>query len=211
MGLRSLRNGYRGAVSSAVASSAALLLAGAPGPDAASAQPTTPSFTYSHDPADLIARIRIRAGEIRGPQSRTASVYGDGRVVVEFPASFKKPGRHETSLDPAELDDLVTTLVVARLPEFDADLVRAAVDAEQATRADVAHVADADVVEIELYLDAYQQDPAVPSATLEKYVTWRALSQDAARFPGVTALADLVTARDALALLMARSDLEAVP
>ena len=113
----------------------------------AAGDPAAPDFAFSRAAADVVARLSIRAGELRGDRARTVTVFGDGRVVVEQPPGQANAGVHEVRLSRTELDDLVGALVATGLAELDDAAVRRECEAAQSRRGEVTRVSDADEIE----------------------------------------------------------------
>lgn len=192
---------------------AVLCLAPAPGLGLGVASPAwaQPQLAWSSSPARVVARLSILSGEIAPAEPREVVVYGNGRVVARYPSFLENAGVRETRLSRSELHVLMRGLATQGLPEFEPAAVRARCEQLERQSGELVRHAGADLIEIELDLEDYRASTADVGGRMHKRVAWRALTQDAARFPEITALQDLVQARDTLGALLARPELARAP
>jgi hypothetical protein len=190
---------------------AALCLA--PGAEAQPRTGSAPSapqrFAYSRDASAVIVRFAEVVGAIEDPDpGPSLRVYGDGRVQVHYPRYMLRAGDYTLRLAPAELNQLVGSLVSRGLAEFDAPGVRRRKRDLEAGSGLFFESFDAVTTEIELRLERYQpRDGAGPERRVHKQVAWRALRADAKRHPQIAEIQDLAAVQRELLSLMRRPDL----
>jgi hypothetical protein len=172
----------------------------------ASATADAPHFAFDGRAGRVVARLSISPGELAGG-SRSVVVYGDGLVRAHYPAYLENAGDRETRLSAGELQTLVSQLASSGLPEFDESSVRAECEAAQAATGELFEAIGADRIEIELNLNSYRRRPGDVSRSVQQRVRWRALPQDALRFPQIRGLAALLQASESLEALLRRDDL----
>lgn len=173
------------------------------------------SLGYERAPGALIVKLTESAGEMDPSEgSPSIAIYGDGRVVVHRPAYMKNAGDHVFRLSSAELDGLVASLAAKRLPDFDADGVRAAkrsalqapLAARGAEPVRLRAVYDAPTTTIEIHLTAPSRAASGAPAAVDRTIAWYGVKADAEQFPGIPSLQDLAAARAELLTLMQRAD-----
>jgi hypothetical protein len=194
-----------------VALLAALSLASGAGAQShtGSAPPAPQRFAYSRDASIVVVRFAEIVSAIEDPDpGPSLRVYGDGRVQVHYPRYMLRAGDYTLQLAPAELNQLVGSLISRGLAEFDAPDVRRRKRNLEA-RSDLFFESfDAVTTEIELRLERYQpRDGAAPDRRVHKRVTWPALRADAKRHPQIAEIQDLAAAQRELLSLMHRPDL----
>lgn len=164
----------------------------------------TEAVTYDDAPQEVVVSYLEALGEIEdedpGPSMK---VYGDGRVLVHYPAYMKRAGDYTLQLSDSEMEALLSSLVSNGVLDFDEPAARASTEelmvAASAEQGEVTYRSDASVISIE-----------VNANQVEGRVSWSDLPQDAIRFPQVEALKDLAAAHRELRQLMERTDLTRV-
>ncbi len=138
-------------------------------------------------------------------------IYGDGLVVVEYPVFMKKAGLYQLTLEPADLDALLSTLSSNRIPAFDAAAAKA--DARtaanlQAQSDTLFFSSDPSVTVLELNLESYSPDMATQSPKpVNQRIQWTGLRDHARQYPDLDAIQSLHNAQQALRELMDHPDL----
>ncbi len=116
----------------------------------------------------------------------TLQVYGDGRVLVHYPAYMKKAGDYEMQLEAVELIDLLHSLSDNGVMDFDTKKHKAGRKAEkQSLKAKGQYFAISDTVEtvVEIRLDEYQKNNSSKKiSNFYKKFEWDNLEHDAKRF-----------------------------
>ncbi len=172
----------------------------------ASAQ-SAQGLVYSRSPDTAVVEFTESLPELRGVGAgRVVRVFGDGRVDVERSPYLSRPGRHTGRLTPAELDDLVESLVDRGVLEYapEAPPVRAP------RRGDVLPEETSDATVIELVVRAARVGPAAaPAAAVPeaKRLRLRDVAARARAHPDDTALRDVA---EACAVLRDLSDSDAL-
>lgn len=157
--------------------------------------------TYARGAEEVVVSYLEALGEIEdedpGPSLK---VYGDGRVLVHYPAYMKRAGDYELQLSDSELDALMRSLVSKGVLDFNEAAARASteevLETARAEQREVTYRSDASVISIE-----------VNANQVERSVSWRDLRQDAVLFPQVMAIQDLAAVHRELRQLMEREDL----
>jgi hypothetical protein len=145
-------------------------------------------------------------------------IYGDGNALVHVPDYRRNPGDFKTKLSPAEMDNLMATLVANGLLDFDAAAVKQAVrDARQQRGGGAAEVltesTDPDVTTIELRVRRNTAPGAGAgggAAEVTKVVRWVGLKRDAQQFGEIAAIRKLAAASERMEAVMERPDLQPV-
>lgn len=153
----------------------------------------------------------ILAADEPGPG---VEVYGDGRVVVRYPAYMKQAGTWETRIAPAEVEALVAAAVDGGIVGFDRAATAAAVKAAEAQRRTaqrrsgqplvLTDVSDASTTVLTTTL---LPEPGKRSTRMAAEARWSGLQQDAQRYPEVETLRRLAQVETQLRGLMQRDDL----
>jgi hypothetical protein len=171
--------------------------------------PAPQRFAYSRDASTVVLRFAEVVSAIEDPDpGPSLRVYGDGRVQVHYPRYMLRAGDYTLQLAPAELNQLVRSLVSRGLAEFDASGVRRRKRNIEAGSDVFFESFDAVTTEIELRLERYQpRDGTGPDRRVHKQVAWPALRADAKRHPQIAEIQDLAAAQRELLSLMHRPDL----
>ncbi|NQZ96650.1 MAG: hypothetical protein HRU01_09080 [Myxococcales bacterium] len=193
------------------------------------------TYELSADPRAVVLRMKEEIGALEQPDSGPSiTVYASGRTVVQYPPYMKRAGTYEITLAPAEMRNMVESLLARRIVEFDASAVRqrkraaiaarrtasAAARAGTATKPELLEVFDATTTHIEVQLARYrpaltgaQSGPAA-AAPVQRNVTrsisWYGLRADARHFPTIEEIQDLAEASRSLRALMERAGLSKV-
>lgn len=214
-GLGTRRRRLRAALGLAVG----LGLVGVASAGRAQAPPAAPggaraSFAYSGDPATVVLSFTEILGAIEDPDpGPSLRVYGNGRVVVHYPAYMQRAGDYTLQLRRDEMQGLLGSLLEKEVVEFDEAAtrrsVREAAAAQRAGSGEFFAVFDASTTEIGLRLDRYTPPPGRGPERLgvEKRISWHGLRAHARRYPGVAAIQRLAEARREMVALMEREDL----
>lgn len=172
-------------------------------------------FAWDRDPAAVVVSYREIWGELAQQDTTPLiRVFGDGRVLVHHPHYSKNAGDYVVWLQPAEFENLLTSLLANGLATFDP---RAAINLKQskeqsrlaaASRAtkprEAFVVADDSTSVFELNLTA------VSSGELQRKVSWSGLRTDAERFPDIEAIQQLRAVELQLRALLERGDLSRI-
>jgi len=156
--------------------------------------------------------IGALAADDPGP---SVEVFGDGRVVVRYPAYMKAAGVYTTQIALAEVEAMVAEVVDAGIADFNHDAVARELRQAQAARAAAAqprasqgtivtYVSDPSTTVIEAHL---QPEPGKRSSKKVAAARWTGLAGDAEKYPEVETLKDLAGAEQRLRALMQREDL----
>lgn len=175
------------------------------------------AFEYHRGPEAVVVRYVQVLTEVRAAEpGPSLTVYGDRRVVVHYPDYMVRAGSYAAVLSEGEMNDLLSSLVSAGVPGFDAAAVEQQKRQARLERFErtgrISTVAGAEVTRIELHLESYR--PAEPGAEMQRNVQatarWEGLQWDAERYPEIDALARLAAAERELRALMERDDLERI-
>jgi hypothetical protein len=178
------------------------------------------TVNYSRDPNKVVASYALIVGELEdadpGP---SVHIYGDGRALVHVPRYRKDAGDFTTQLSPAEMDNLMASLVANGLMEFDPAAVQQAKRAFRDNRGSGAAAVlyestDPSITTIELHVRrtgaAQGSGAAGPGAEIGKTVRWSGLEADAQQFADIAAIRKLDAAAQRFKALMERPDLQRV-
>jgi hypothetical protein len=160
---------------------------------------------YSSRPEVVVLRFTEQYGELAGgPDGAEAgsslTVHGDGRTVVIHPPAHRRAGRHETTLSPAQLRDLLRALLDHGVDAFDPAAVRAGMARDPAARRRV--FAASDPSTIRLTYDFLRLPAGRPPEPVVGTVRWVGLRADARQHPDVPALQRLEAMRVRLSDVM---------
>jgi hypothetical protein len=123
------------------------------------------SYSIARSSDSVVVQWSRTPGELEAIDSTTrVTVYGDGRVLVNFPEYSPRKGNYETRLSSDELDALMNDLVSNEAMEFEADsLAESVVSSPSITTSsglvigNIRHeTADADVTRITINLAEYE-------------------------------------------------------
>ena len=113
-------------------------------------------------------------------------VFGNGRVLVHYPAYMKKAGDYEMQLNDAELVNLIQSLSSNGVMDFDEAKVKAKKQAfEKALKAKGQFYAISDAVEtiVDINLDEYQKNKTSKKIKdFHKKFSWKNIEHDANRY-----------------------------
>lgn len=176
--------------------------------------PSKAVFEYSRDPSSLIVSYVLHVGEIAevdgGPSIR---VYGDGFAYVHYPVYMTRSGDYGIELSESEMTDLLNSLLVDGIIEFDPDsarLITRETDRLRREQEGILHfVSDPSTTVMEINLVSYTPPgkPQLQQSNLGKTIRWSGLQSDARQYPDHVAIQKLASAERSLAALMERSDL----
>ena len=145
------------------------------------------------------------------PQLR---IYGDGRVLVHYPAYMKRAGDYEMQLTDAELQQLLNSLEQKGILKFNRSKVlqlksqSAARIAASSGNKIVTTRSDDSRTRININLDAYTSVlSSVPQLDIRQEVKWKNLRWDAQEFPDVTELKNAAAAEQVLRDLLTHRNL----
>lgn len=176
---------------------------------------TAPSgavLVHSRNPNTVILSLVEEPGELRssdpGPSVR---VFGDGRVLIHYPAYMTNAGDFELRLTDAEAQQLLAGVAASGLPDLNVEKLRKTRRAVQAQRRSsggtVQETSDATVSVFLVELDSYQPAGARKATTRVRHsVRWPALEFDAEHYPELIELKDLNQLRIELNALRDRPD-----
>ncbi|MEE4175785.1 MAG: hypothetical protein V2I57_16190 [Xanthomonadales bacterium] len=178
-------------------------------------------FSYSRDATAVVVQYLRTPGELEAEDPTTRlSVFGDGRVLVDFPAFSVRSGLHQTRLSEDELDSLVRDLVAARVMEFDpATLDSANPQASPASGSSGpfalgpmrTHTADADRVEFVIRLETYAPPGSPTAEDVEKRLVVHDLQGLRRQHPDIPAVTRLAVVERRFIALIEGDSLEPQP
>ena len=195
-----------------VATFGAITLAASSLAEIGSAAAPPAHFAWNRDPAAVVVSYREIWGEL-AEQDPTPliRVFGDGRVLIHHPVYTSKAGNYEMWLQPAELENLLSSLLANGLATFEPRTVeslkqskeqgrlKAALAARKPT--EVFMVADDSTSVFELNLTA------VSSGELQRKISWSGLGTDAEKYPDIEPIQLLRAVEIQLRALLERDDL----
>lgn len=136
------------------------------------------------------------------PDKPSLDIFGDGRVVVHFPAYMKKAGDYEMWLDATELKNLIKALSSDGVLDFDEQRVKGKVDAHEKALRDKGQlyaISDSAETVVVVKLDEYQKNRRSKKiGNFRKEFKWKNIEHDAARYKNNT---DLIRANNSMSLL----------
>ena len=137
------------------------------------------SYSIDKGSDSVVVQWSRTPGELEAFDSSTrVTVYGDGRVLVNYPQYSPRKGNYETRLSSDELDALMNKLVSNKAMEFDAGALAEPVVSSPSittssglTIGNIRHeTADADVTRITINLAEYQPSGGVLQRSVGKEV-----------------------------------------
>jgi hypothetical protein len=180
---------------------------------AAAAVAQTPA--YDRSGRTVVLRYQENVGALAADEpGPSVEVYGDGRVVVRYPAYMKQAGAYTTQIAPEDVAALVEEAVGAGIVGFDRAATAAAVQQAESARTAaqkrsgkpviLSDVSDPPTTVIEATL---LPEPGKRSAKTVASARWTGLARDAERFPEIETLRDLANVEKQMRGLMQRNDL----
>ena len=180
------------------------------------------SFEYRQSADHVVMRYQETLSALADSDSgRSVVIYGDGRVVVHYPALMTRAGDYSLRLSPAELRALLGRVVERGFVDLD---VAEARRRPQATREggaagrpepppEMFAVFDEATSTIELNLESYRPRGSQSAARkgVKTSVRFYALRAYARRYPKNAALQNLAAVQTELMALLERQDLERLP
>lgn len=183
---------------------------------ASSSGQETRRIEYSQDGDTVVIQMTRVLGEFRGDGVPILRVYGDGRVRVHFPTGMIKAGDYTTKLTAAELKNLLNSLAMNGVLDFNANAVKAEVrsaraEARSANSFQLRSVSDKTLTNIEVNVTSYKGVNAQSAQTnVRKKVVWVGLREDAKEYAHVEALVGLAAAERELLALTESANLQRV-
>ncbi len=189
------------------------------------------TYEFSSDPDAVVLRMTEEIDALQNSASGpSVTVYASGRTVVQYPPYMRRAGTYETTLTPAEMREMVASLLARRIVEFDRDGVRKRLSAIRAVRRTARAAAPAGTAtepplwevfgkattHIEVNLDRYRparsakDDKPAVQRNVARSISWYGLRADARHFPAVEEIQGLAEASGSLRALMERVDLTKV-
>ncbi|MGI9237297.1 MAG: hypothetical protein ACR2QZ_07860 [Woeseiaceae bacterium] len=198
-----------------VATFGAITLAAHAPTETSSAAAPPVRFSWNHDPSAVVVSYREIWGELAEQDPiPLIQVFGDGRVLVHHPVYTLKAGDYEVWLQPAELENLLSSLLSKGLATFEPTAVKSRKHSQQQKRLNSAlaakqapvvfTVADASISVFELNLTA------VSAGELQRKISWPSLEADAKRYPDIQSIQQLRAAELQLREMLDRDDLSKV-
>ncbi len=150
------------------------------------------TFSYSKGANDVVLEYsRTPAELVAEDKTTSATVYGDGTVVIHFPEIHVRAGDYFTTLAPNELDQLLEDVVNAGVLEFSATEV----EAMQQTTVDQTgigfYISDPDLTTFELSLEINQAEGKAALAKATQTIELSGLQANARHFSQITQLTQL--------------------
>ncbi|MGI9232388.1 MAG: hypothetical protein ACR2RD_02050, partial [Woeseiaceae bacterium] len=172
-------------------------------------------FSWNQDPSAVVVSYREIWGELAEQDPvPLIRVFGDGRILVHHPVYTHQAGDYEVWLQPAELENLLSSLLSNGLATIDPTAVKSQKYSHQQIRMNAAlaakqspvvfTVADAPISVFELNLTA------VSAGELQREISWPNLETDAETFPDIESIQQLRAAELQLRGLVDRNDLSKV-
>jgi hypothetical protein len=152
-------------------------------------------FSYSDDSNTVVVRYSRTPGEIEAPDSSTtATIYGNGRVIVHYPPYGTRKGDYQTNLSAAELDALISNLLDKDVMAYDAqDVANQKQEIMQDENIGF-YIGDADISIIEIKLASYNPQGLPNRYDVREKISVSALQAQAQRFPSIHSLVNLAAA-----------------
>jgi hypothetical protein len=172
--------------------------------------PFEPQFLMPADPDVVVISYSETPDMLANPDSLPMiRVFGDGEVLVHYPAYMKRAGDYQVFLNPGELRQLLISL--SGVFEFNASAV--GLEKQRAQRSKAPSLlakserSDKTLEQINVELDGYRNQTNDVKRSVRKQIKWRDIEVDAETYPGVTDLVALEKARRSLRKLLERHDL----
>lgn len=168
---------------------------------------------FSSDPDTVVISYNLISHLLAQPDTTPLiRVYGDGRVVVHYPAYSPKAGDYETTLSTGEMAKLLNMVVNNGLIGFnrrDFMAKRNQVKRTKERATGIAHaISEIDETLIKVHLDEYQSEPnKAIERNVQKKISWDNLAFDMKFYPEVSELRKLAEAEKMLRAILERDDL----
>jgi hypothetical protein len=171
------------------------------------------SFQYRESADSVVLRYSEHLSALGDEDSgRSVVVYGNGRVVVHYPAVMTRAGDYTLQLSRAEMRELLGRVLQRNFVDLDERDARRPLEPAPPSEGELFAVHDEAVSTIELNLDAYR--PAgkrvAERRNVKREVRYYALRTYARRHPQNRSLQDLAAVQSELMAFLEREDLEPV-
>jgi len=180
---------------------ATALISAVPNATAMAGNPV-PTFDYPRDPAYLVLQYTHTYDMIENQDTTPfMRVYGDGRVLIHYPAYMKRAGDYQLQLSDAELQNLLTTLDNAGLLSLTAqagESVQSQINATAAGQA-LHEVSDDTKTIIETHVSRIS--PKLKSGQINNRVVMSNVEAMALKHPGIPELRAMAAAEQHLQAL----------
>lgn len=164
-------------------------------------------YSYAKEDAAVVLRYSRTPAELEGTDTSTiVTVYGSGRVVVNYPQFSVRKGDYETLLTSTELDALMDNLVNNNVMEFDLQDV-----VEKQAQGSLYFVADADLSRMTLNLAEYTAPGTATRRAVEKEISVVGLQFLHQQFPSDSGLTGLASTERQLIELIGSDQLTPLP
>ena len=145
------------------------------------------SFSATSDAIEPIVHYQQNIQMLSAMTDKASlSVFGDGRVLVHYPAYMKKAGDYEMRLDTAELKQLLHTLSNNGVLDFDEKKVKAKVATDRKSLTEKGQfyaISDAAITVVDIKLDSYQKNKkSNKKINFHKQFKWKNIKHDADRY-----------------------------
>lgn len=177
-------------------------------------EPPAAIIEFSHNPGSLIVGYTLHIGEIAGvDRGPTLRIYGDGLAYVYYPVYMTRAGEYGYQLSESEMAELLGSLVVDGVIEFDSAEARLTVLETELLRREsegtMHYVSDPSISVIEMNLVSYTPKGAssLQKANVNKTIRWSGLQSDARQYPKHAVIQNLAAAERRLLTFMERPDL----
>jgi hypothetical protein len=171
-----------------------------------------PTFSYSKNQNSVVLTYSRTPGELEAVDPTTyVTIFGNGRVEVDFPAFSPRKGKHQMRLPDGELDQLLAGLVQNNVMEFsEQSLVEQNASSAQPLGIKT-YIADADVSRVTITLTEYAADGASERAAAQKRISVSGLQALQRQFPSDNALSALADVERKLIAIIDSDDLRPAP
>ena len=169
------------------------------------------SFQYREAADSVVLRYSEHLSALAGADSgRSVVVYGDGRVVVHYPALMKRAGDYTLRLSRVEMRELLERVVARDFVDLDEGEARRPLESPARAGAELFAVHDAATSTIEVNLETYRPagSRGVERRNVKREVRYYGLRAYARRYPENASLQKLAAVQSELMGFLERDDLE---
>ena len=175
-----------------------------------------PGLGFSTLPSDVVLSLSYHHDLLaENDPTPMIRIYGDGRVLIHYPAYMTLAGDYETRMTTGELRQLLLGMADRRVLDFDGQAVAQAKRQEQGRRAALGYlfeISDETHTVIQVNLNWYRPTGSGAQINnLRKTIRWGNLPEEAGLFPGIRDLQELADTEEELRSLLERDDLRRLP
>ena len=185
----------------------------------ATATNSVANVSWDPNPETLLVSYRDIWGEFANPDpTPLIRIFGDGRVLVHYPAYTPKSGEYEMWLQVTELEDLLLSLLAKGGATFVPSAVRHEKQLEELSLQEAIldagempglfMVADESTSVFEFHIQSYQAAGGLEAMSeITRTISWRGLGTDSRRYPQLASIQQLRNAELELRELLKHNDL----